>query len=183
MDFESSGEKQIRRTLEQDLKIKFEQEKEIYGLIGDSAKFRRADFYLPDYDLYIEFLGGWDHPDFSEREKERKRYNEKKRIYSKNNIKCIYIYPSHLKSLEYILKNKIENPSQKFKYNENKNSVIDSKFNNIFKNKKIMDLELLKIIGIVSFILIIIVSAYPVVFWILFFMGLAIGFIIYLDRK
>jgi len=68
---ESTGERAIKAELEH-MGIRYEQEKDISSLYGDTKSHRRADFYLPDYDVYIEFLGGWDAPDEEKREPARR---------------------------------------------------------------------------------------------------------------
>lgn len=63
------------------------------------------DFFLPDYNLYIEFFG-WAHiPSY------QKRMENKILFYSENNIRCIYLY---LKGSKYIEK-KLE--EELIKYN------------------------------------------------------------------
>lgn len=96
----SDGEAAIGLALRR-LKIKYVREKKIEALAGDEYPYRSADFYLPEYDKYIEFLGMWDTPDSAERAKARERYNKKKQIYADNNIRCLYIYP---KQLHYVRK-------------------------------------------------------------------------------
>lgn len=87
---ETPGERAVKAELRH-LNISYEQEKKIHDLGYDPKKFRIADFYLPQHDIYIEFLGNWN-TDFSHRE----RYKEKMRVYKLNNIKCIWIYPNQL---------------------------------------------------------------------------------------
>ena len=87
---ESPGETAIRANLEK-LELKYRQEEKISNLSDDTKQFRTADFYLPDYNIYIEYLGGWDSS-----EKEKERYRDKKRVYDANGIDCIYILPKHL---------------------------------------------------------------------------------------
>jgi len=81
--------------------IKFEVEKKIENLSGDTKAFRLADFYLPKYQVYLEFLGKW-----NEIEK-RAGYNEKKEVYRKNGIPCIYIYPDNLGPIDWFFKNRL----------------------------------------------------------------------------
>jgi hypothetical protein len=81
---ESIGEGEIRGRLEH-LGIRFEQYKPIFGLRDDRKRKRIADFYLPDYDVYIEFLGLWN------KNKERRRYREKMRVY-KITILSVFTY-------------------------------------------------------------------------------------------
>lgn len=80
---------------------------------GDFKGSRRADFFLKEYNIYIEYLGGWDKKDPEEREKERKRYNEKKAIYELNNIKCIWIFPVQLNYVSNVIKRELEKLSGK----------------------------------------------------------------------
>ena len=50
------------------------QVKIVRNLKGDSKSYRVADFYLPRYDMYVEFLGQWD-----VNEDARNRYREKRK--------------------------------------------------------------------------------------------------------
>ncbi|MBI2541503.1 hypothetical protein HYV80_02235 [Candidatus Woesearchaeota archaeon] len=87
---ETPAERAVKAELKH-LKLKFEQEKKIYGLKADTKQFRVADFYLPKYDICIEVLGNWN----TSRE-HRQRYEEKMRVYKLNNQKFIAIYPYQL---------------------------------------------------------------------------------------
>jgi hypothetical protein len=78
------------------LNIKFEEQKEIHGLKNDSKSFRIADFYLPKFEVYLEFLGKWDSPEGKE------EYKHKMAVYKSNNIPCIYIYPENLGAFPWI---------------------------------------------------------------------------------
>ena len=77
--------------------IKIIKQKQIPFLDGDSKEFRQADFYLPKYKLYLEFLGYW-----SVSKESRNEYIQKMKIYSANNIACVYIYPDNLGIFEHI---------------------------------------------------------------------------------
>ena len=87
---ETPGERAVKAELRH-LKIKFQQEKKIANLKGDTVRSRVADFYLPEFDIYVEFLGNWNTSD-----KDRQRYQEKVRVYKLNNLKYILIYPDQL---------------------------------------------------------------------------------------
>ncbi len=107
---ESDGERAIRVTLDE-LNIEYEQEKLVESgrrLRNDTKKFRRADFYLPEYKTYLEYLGGWDKRDEEKRKEERKRYGHKRHIYEENNIKCIYIYPKQLNYLKSTIEKQLK---------------------------------------------------------------------------
>lgn len=113
MNKESDGERAVRVALE-NLGLKYEREKEINFLKGDYKGSRRADFFLPKYNIYIEYLGGWDKKNSGEQKKERTRYNDKKEAYSLNDVKCIYIYPNQLNYVSNVIKKGIERFGNKF---------------------------------------------------------------------
>jgi len=97
----SEGEEYILDFFKEE-RIKFEREKKIAGLKGDGTAYRIADFYLPDYRIYLEFLGQWNHG-----EEHKERYRQKKNAYFTNNIPCIYVYPENLGILDFIFKKRI----------------------------------------------------------------------------
>jgi hypothetical protein len=76
--------------------ISYMTEKEIAGLKGDSKKYRKADFYLYKFNLYVEFYGRWNNS-----MEDRERYREKKKVYYNNKIPCVYIYPENLGIIEF----------------------------------------------------------------------------------
>ncbi len=78
--------------------FRFEKEYVIKGLKHDSAAYRRADFYLPGYKVYVEFEGKYNDPE------ERMRYREKKNVYKRNDLPVIYIYPDNLGFIDYIFR-------------------------------------------------------------------------------
>lgn len=77
-------------------KIKFQAEKAIRNLKADSHEYRVADFYLPRFDIYVEFQGLWNNS-----KGDRERYKDKMRTYSKNGVPCVYLYPENLGTIEY----------------------------------------------------------------------------------
>jgi len=56
------------------------------------------DFYLPEYDIYIEYWG------LKENKSYQKRMREKKRFYKENNIPIINLYPENLNNIGYAFK-------------------------------------------------------------------------------
>ncbi|WP_321345112.1 hypothetical protein [uncultured Draconibacterium sp.] len=76
--------------------IKNQAEKVIRGLRNDDHEYRVADFYLPRLKMYVEFQGLWNNT-----KDDRERYKEKMRVYGKNNVPCIDIYPENLGIIEY----------------------------------------------------------------------------------
>jgi hypothetical protein len=91
----SEGEEIIRDFLE-DEGFTYTREVEIRGLNNDPRSYRRADFHLPKYGLYVEFLGGWNN-----NKDERERYREKMRVYGQNGVPCVYLFPENLGTLEH----------------------------------------------------------------------------------
>jgi len=93
----SEGEEYIYDYLSN--KFTFSWQKETKPLKNDSKSYRKADFYLEKYGLYVEFFGYWN---VSEEAKEG--YREKKRVYDANNLPCVYIYPENLGILPFLFK-------------------------------------------------------------------------------
>ena len=87
--------------------IDFKSEEKIENLKNDNIPYRKADFYLPQYKAYVEFLGLWNV------EKNREQYKEKQRVYAENNIPCIYLYPDNLGILNFIFKRRLKNELKK----------------------------------------------------------------------
>lgn len=71
--------------------IKYKLQETIRNLSYDKKAHRVADFYLPDYDAYVEFFGHWNTND-----EYREAYRIKKKVYRQNNIPCVFIYPENL---------------------------------------------------------------------------------------
>jgi len=90
----SEGEVFIKDFFESE-SIKYQSQVEINGLTGDSCSFRIADFYLPDYGVFVEFLGQWN------KEEHRLRYNEKRAVYKENAVPCICFYPDNLGTIYF----------------------------------------------------------------------------------
>lgn len=96
---ESEGEEFIGEYLI-DRGINFKKQAVITGLKWDDKNYRRADFYLEDYKVYIEYDGYW-HLD-------KERYQDKKQIYEFNNIPCVYLYPENLGVLDFFLDKRLQ---------------------------------------------------------------------------
>lgn len=71
--------------------FRFKQQHPISNLKGDSKAYRVADFYLPSYNMYVEFFGNW-----NKSPEHKTEYIEKMQIYRKNGIPCIYFFPENL---------------------------------------------------------------------------------------
>ncbi len=97
----SSEEMFISDFLE-DLEIKFETEVIINNLKDDNKTYRRADFYLPKFKIYLEYFGN-----YNASKERRMEYDKKVQVYIKNDIPTVFIYPHELGFLEYAFHNKI----------------------------------------------------------------------------
>ena len=69
---------------------------------------RAPDFYLPDYDVYVEYWGLVDADNKRTRERYVQNMKKKMAIYYRNNIKLISIYPRNLENLDWIFRKKFE---------------------------------------------------------------------------
>ncbi|TET19324.1 hypothetical protein E3J74_07105 [Candidatus Bathyarchaeota archaeon] len=77
------------------------------GLFFDS-KISTPDFYLPDYDVYVEYWGLVDADDNWTRERYTRSMKRKMAIYYRNNIKFISLYPRNLENLDWIFRRKFK---------------------------------------------------------------------------
>lgn len=93
-NYPTEGEEIIEEFFK-DKNIKYIRNKEI-RLQGDSRDHRKPDFFLPKFKLYVEFLGQWQTAEHKD------RYKEKMRLYDKNHMACVYLYPENLGVLEQI---------------------------------------------------------------------------------
>src|SRR2546427_40395 len=72
------------------------------------SKISRPDFYLPQYDVYIEYWGLVDAEDWRPRDTYIKSMRWKMAQYHENSIKFVSIYPSNLSSLNYYFRKKFK---------------------------------------------------------------------------
>jgi hypothetical protein len=119
----SEGEKFIEEYFIEE-RIKYEVQKRIEGLKGDSKTYRDADFYLPRYGVYVEFFGRW-----NDSKEERERYRKKKDVYFKNRIPCIYLYPENLGILEYVFHYRMKKVLRQHNMNRQLNRYLFHDFN------------------------------------------------------
>ncbi len=74
----------------------------------DNKGYREPDFYLPKYKTYVEFNGKWNTSDA-----EKQRYREKKSVYYKNRIPCVYLFPENLGIIDFVFTNRLINEMKK----------------------------------------------------------------------
>ena len=103
----SKAEKSVADYLHEN-KIEYKYEETIK--LGDQKI--KYDFYLPKYDIYIEYWG-LEGLDNKTGEKYRARKAEKIELYDEHNLKLISIQPEDLKNLDSIIPRRIKELSSK----------------------------------------------------------------------
>jgi hypothetical protein len=104
----SVGEKRIADYFERNnIRYVYEKEARTKALIF-SSKISNPDFYLPDYDVYVEYWGLVNADDNWTRTCYVRNMKRKMAMYHENNIKFISIYPRNLQSLDWIFRKKFE---------------------------------------------------------------------------
>src|SRR2546426_6343123 len=70
------------------------------------SRISRPDFYLPQYNLYLEYWGLVDVPDRGTRDNYVRTMRWKMAQYHTNKIRFVSIYPSNLSNLDYYFRKK-----------------------------------------------------------------------------
>ncbi len=70
------------------------------------SRIGRPDFYLPQYNLYVEYWGLVDSFDKGTRDGYVSPMRWKMAQYHRNNIQLVSIYPSNLSNLDYYFRRK-----------------------------------------------------------------------------
>lgn len=106
-DVRSKGERMIADYLTRhNITYQYEAEATINDWFIFRAKISRPDFYLPQYNLYVEYWGLVDIPDKGARDNYVRSMRWKMAQYHKNSIRFVSIYPSNLSSLDYYFRKK-----------------------------------------------------------------------------
>jgi len=99
----SRGEQRIADYLTRcGIRYQYEKTLKTFPIIGE--KISKPDFFLPDYNVYIEYWGMVDVPDRRKRDDYVCSMRWKLAQYHKHNIRCISIYPGHLKDLDPVFR-------------------------------------------------------------------------------
>lgn len=125
---EPSSEELFVADFLRDSGLKFEAEVPLYNLHGDVKKFRKADFYLPNLGVYVEYFG-----QYNATKEKRAAYDKKAEVYIKNSIPTIFIYPHELGFLEYAFHYKMVK-LLKLKKFDFKKSLLKYRFNRFKDN-------------------------------------------------
>lgn len=97
----TSEEMYIRNYLEGQ-RIKYIAEYKLENLSGDEKSFRKVDFYLPRLKVYVEYFGM-----YNSTKAIRSEYDKKAKVYIKNNLPTIFLYPHELGFLDYAFHTKM----------------------------------------------------------------------------
>lgn len=87
-------------------KIRYEYEKPATG--AANRIISRPDFYLPDYDVYVEYWGMADTQDGKERKEYAKGMEWKMARYRENGIRFVSIYPNEIEKLDSVFAKKLK---------------------------------------------------------------------------
>jgi hypothetical protein len=79
-----------------------------YEQSGD-RRIRNPDFYLPDYDVYVEYWGLLNADDLWTRQNYEHNMRRKMAIYHRCNKRLVSIYPDNLSNLDWIFRAKFRN--------------------------------------------------------------------------
>ena len=110
---ESSEELYIKYYLD-NIRLKNQQQFRVENLVGDKRLFRRVDFYLPQLDVYVEHFGL-----YNSTKEIRNEYDEKAKVYFRNNMATVIIYPHELGFLDYAFHTKMLRVLRMPKFNNN----------------------------------------------------------------
>jgi len=60
------------------------------------------DFFLPEFDVFVEYWGMIDNPEYK-----KKNYDRKKKLYKDNILDFISLYPKNLNNLDFVFTSKL----------------------------------------------------------------------------
>ena len=93
----------------QSIGLRYEYEREVEARFWIFRKtISRPDFYLPDYDVYVEYWGLLDVDDERDRSKYERAMKYKMARYHELGIKFISLYPRDLRNLDWNFRTKFE---------------------------------------------------------------------------
>lgn len=100
----SHGEQMIADFLSRnDIRYEYERPIEV-GIWIFNEELCKPDFYLPDYDVYVEYWGMKDVEEEYKRRDYRAKMAWKMKQYERYDVKVISVYPDNLKNLDWIFR-------------------------------------------------------------------------------
>jgi DNA helicase-4 len=89
--------------------LRYEYERELEtGFWIFTKKVSSPDFFLPDYDVYVEYWGMLNVDDNYDRKKYERSMKYKMARYHELGIKFISIYPDNMKNLDWVFRKKFK---------------------------------------------------------------------------
>src|SRR5215469_7362151 len=89
--------------------LRYEYERELVARFWIfSQRIGRPDFYLPDYDVYVEFWGMLEVEDDDDRRKYERSMRYKMERYQRHGIKVISLYPRDLPNLDGVFRERFK---------------------------------------------------------------------------
>ncbi len=108
VEVRSRAEEQIANYFDS-IGLRYQYEKEIEtGIWIFTEKVSAPDFYLPDYDVYVEYWGMVNVDNNYDRNKYQRAMKYKMARYYDLGIKFISIYPDNMKNLDWIFRKKFK---------------------------------------------------------------------------
>ena len=103
----SIGEKTIADYFQRN-NIRYIYEKAVFSHNFSRSRILHPDFYLPDYDVYVEYWGLVDADDEWTKNRYVKNMKRKMAIYYSNGINFVSLYPHNLANLDYVFRVKFK---------------------------------------------------------------------------
>jgi hypothetical protein len=72
------------------------------GIISISTITIEPDFFLPEFNIYVEYWGLIENPEYK-----KNSYDRKKKLYEENDIDFISLYPKNLDNLDFVFTSKL----------------------------------------------------------------------------
>jgi DNA helicase-4 len=108
VEVRSRAEEQIANYFDS-IGLRYQYEKQIEtGIWIFTEKVSAPDFYLPDYDVYVEYWGMVNVDNNYDRNKYQRAMKYKMARYYDLGIKFISIYPDNMKNLDWIFRKKFK---------------------------------------------------------------------------
>jgi DNA helicase-4 len=108
VEVRSRAEEQIANYFDS-IGLRYQYEKQIEtGIWIFTEKVSAPDFYLPDYDVYVEYWGMVNVDNNYDRNKYQRAMKYKMARYYDLGIKIISIYPDNMKNLDWIFRKKFK---------------------------------------------------------------------------
>ncbi|MBW2995780.1 hypothetical protein KY332_00610 [Candidatus Woesearchaeota archaeon] len=74
-----------------------------YGLTIPFKRLKiEPDFYLPEFDVYVEYWGMINNPVYK-----KEQYDKKKKLYGDNDLDLLSLYPKNLNNLDFTFTSKL----------------------------------------------------------------------------